>query len=270
MFDTIRKCEECGLRFVNPLGDFRGENETEEYFLQDYLPLHQSNWENSLAERRAHLEMIRSHFSLPARPRLLDVGCALGFMLAQAKAAGWEAVGVETSEFAARYASEHNDCEVYHGTLQHAGFRAGSFDVVTLMDVIEHVPEPRDLMADVYRVLHPHGIIFLTTPNFASIFVRLYGRNAYGIGPDEHVTYFQPATIKRLLRTSGFTKTVIGTKDLYAENLRRLLGRRDPAAQSQIKAAFRPRSSLGNLRSLINRIFMHVPLGDKLVALAQK
>jgi 2-polyprenyl-3-methyl-5-hydroxy-6-metoxy-1,4-benzoquinol methylase len=270
VFDTIRKCKGCGLRFVNPLGDYRGENETEEYFLQDYLPLHQSNQENSLAERRAHLDMISRHFSLPARPRLLDVGCALGFMLGEAKAAGWEAVGVETSEFAARYASEHNDCPVYHGTLQHIGFESDSFEVITLMDVIEHVPQPCELIEEVYRVLRPQGVIFLTTPNFGSLFVRLYGRNAYGIGPEEHVTYFQPATIRRLLQTAGFRKTIIGTKDVYAENLRRLIRRHDSVAQSHIKAAFKARSSLGRLRSVINRIFMHVPVGDKLIALAQK
>jgi SAM-dependent methyltransferase len=191
-------------------------------------------------------------------------------MLGQAKAAGWDAIGVEPSEFAARYASQHSECQVYHGTLQHVGFEAASFDVLTLMDVIEHVPEPCDLMAEVYRVLRPNGIVFLTTPNFGSIFVRLYGPKAYGIGPDEHVTYFQPTTVKRLLRRSGFTKTIIGTKDLYAENLRRLFGHRNAAASSQIKGVFSERSPLGNVRNFVNRIFMHVPLGDKLIALAQK
>src|SRR6476646_6209945 len=95
VFETIRRCKKCGLSFVSPLGDYRGEHETAEYFLNDYLPLHESNRENSLAERRAHLAMIRRHFRLPARPRLLDVGCALGFMLHEAQAAGWDAAGVD-------------------------------------------------------------------------------------------------------------------------------------------------------------------------------
>ncbi len=74
----IKRCGGCGLGMVNPLGEFRGENETEEYFLREYLPLQLANYENSMAERQAHLATIQRHFALPARPRLLDVGCALG------------------------------------------------------------------------------------------------------------------------------------------------------------------------------------------------
>jgi 2-polyprenyl-3-methyl-5-hydroxy-6-metoxy-1,4-benzoquinol methylase len=269
VFQTIRKCGSCGLSFVSPLGNFHGENETEEYFLSDYLPLHRANWQNSLAERRAHLELIRRYSSLPSQPRLLDVGCALGFMLQEAKAAGWDAVGVETSGFAARYASEHTGCTVYEGTLQNAGLEPASFDVVTLMDVIEHIPEPCTLLREVSRVLRPGGTIFLVTPNFGSFFVWLYGPKAYGIGPDEHVTYFSRANIKIALRKSGFHRIIAGSKDFYADNLNRLLKGRNNT-QPRIKAAFRADTSLSKVRKLVNGVLMHVPLGDKLIALAKK
>jgi len=270
VFETIRKCKHCSLRFVNPLGNYRGENETEEYFLQEYLPLHQSNWENSVTERRAHLAMIGDYFPLPRCPRLLDVGCAVGLMLQEAKDAGWEAVGVETSEFAARYARENTGCSVHTGKLQQAGFGCESFDVVTLMDVIEHLPDPCSLMRDVYRVLRPGGVTFLVTPNFGSLFVWLYGQKAYGIGPEEHVTYFQPATMARMLRTCGFHRILTATKDFYADNLKRLMRSADGSTQSQIKSTFGSSSSLRALRRVANRVLMHVAIGDKLIALAQK
>src|SRR5690242_13978830 len=107
VFGPIVRCGGCGLTFVNPIGQFRGENETREYFLNDYLPLHLANRNNSMAERRAHIANIRRYFQVPTNARLLDVGCALGSMLEEAKLAGWEPVGVETSEFAAAYAAEH-------------------------------------------------------------------------------------------------------------------------------------------------------------------
>lgn len=270
MFQTIRKCKGCGFHFVSPLGNFRGANETKDYFLTEYLPLHKANWGNSLAERRAHLGMIQNYFPLPPHPKLLDIGCALGFMLQEAKAAGWEPAGVETSAFAAQYAEEHSGCPVYSGTLQQAGFSDDSFDVVTLMDVIEHLADPRALTDEIYRILRPGGILFLTAPNFGSLFVTLYGSQAYGIGPDEHVSYFQPATISRLLRQSGFTKLTTGSKDLYAENIKRLLRCSGTAANKTIKSAFGGQKPLSRIRRLANRIFMHVPLGDKLIALAQK
>ena len=269
VFDPIQKCRRCGLSFVNPLGQYNGEHESDEYFEQQYQPLHDSNRENSMAERRAHLALIRKHFSWPERPRLLDVGCALGFMLQEARLAGCDAVGVETSAFAARRAQIQSGCPVHAGTLQQAAFPSDSFDVVTLMDVIEHVPEPRPLIDEIYRVLRRNGVLFIVTPNFASIFVRLYKRNAYGIGPEEHVVHYEPSTIKRLLRETGFQRVMVGSKDIYADNLRRLLGRGTGSAGS-IKASFGGQSHLRAIRGIANRFFMHVPVGDKLIALAQK
>jgi len=255
---------------VNPLGEFRGENETEEYFLNDYLPLYLANRENSLAERRAHINVISRYFRLPPHPQHLDVGCAMGSMLEEAKAAGWDPAGVETSEFAARYAAEHTGCPVYAGTLQKAAFPSESFDVVTLMDVIEHVPYPVDLMGEIYRVLRPGGVVFIVTPNFASLFVRLYGRTAYGVWPEHHVVYFQPSTMERLLRDVGFARIITGSKDFYGHNLRRLLRRRGANADVGVRAAFGAGTWLGQVRQIANKVFMRVPVGDKLIAFAQK
>jgi 2-polyprenyl-3-methyl-5-hydroxy-6-metoxy-1,4-benzoquinol methylase len=270
VFEPIKKCRQCGLCLVNPLGNFSGENETQEYFLNEYLPLHLANRENSLAERRAHIAAIRGRFLLPPRPRLLDIGCALGSMLEEAKAAGWDSVGVETSEFAAKYAAENTGCPVYAGTLEKAAFRSESFDVVTLMDVIEHVPEPIALINEIFRVLRPGGVLFIVTPNFSSFFVWLYGSSAYGVWPEHHVVYFQPSTARNLLLKAGFARAIIGTKDFYGDNLRRLLRRRAPGAELDMRAAFGAITGLSRARRIANRVLMHIPLGDKLIALAQK
>jgi 2-polyprenyl-3-methyl-5-hydroxy-6-metoxy-1,4-benzoquinol methylase len=270
VFEPIKKCSNCGLCLVNPLGEFRGENETQEYFLNDYLPVHLANLDNSLAERRAHIATITRYFNLPNHPRHLDVGCALGSMLQEAKLLGWDSLGVETSAFAAQYAAQHTGCPVHAGTLQDAGFPAESFDVVTLMDVIEHIPEPAALMQEVHRILRPGGVVFIVTPNFASFFVWLYGPTAYGVWPDQHVVYFQPATIKKLLQKVGFARTVAGSKDFYGENIRRFLHQKGPQADVAIKSAFRPQSRLAKIRHLVNAILMRVTVGDKLIALAQK
>jgi 2-polyprenyl-3-methyl-5-hydroxy-6-metoxy-1,4-benzoquinol methylase len=270
VFEPIKKCRQCGLCLVNPLGNFSGENETQEYFLNEYLPLHLANRENSLAERRAHIAAIRRLFLLPPHPRLLDVGCAMGSMLEEAKAAGWDPAGVETSEFAAKYAAEHTGCPVYAGTLEKAAFPSESFDVVTLMDVIEHVPEPAALIKEIFRVLRPGGVLFIVTPNFSSFFVWLYGPKAYGVWPEHHVVYFQPSTAQNLLRKSGFSRIITGSKDFYGHNLRRLLRREAPDNAVGMRAAFGSKTGLIQARNIANRILMHVPLGDKLIALGQK
>ncbi len=255
---------------VNPLLPFRGENETKEYFLNEYLPLYLANRENALSERRAHLEFIQRHFRLPYNPCLLDVGCALGAMLSVARDLGWQAAGVETSAFAARYAAEQTGCPVFIGTLQQAAFSGGSFDVITLMDVIEHIPAPAGMIAEIHRILRPGGVVYLVTPNFSSLSVRLYGLDAYGIWPDQHVVYFTPPSVRMLLRQNGFRRIVVKTKDVYAGNLQRLLRRPQPSVGSEIKAAFGDRSALRSARSVANFFFAHVLVGDKLIAGAQK
>jgi SAM-dependent methyltransferase len=269
VFGTIKRCKKCGLCLVNPLGEYRGENETPEYFLNDYLPSHIANREGSLAERRDHIAAIKKYFRLPARPRHLDVGCALGFMLQEAKASGWESVGVETSEFAARYAEEHTGCRVYAGTLQKAGLSSESFDVVTLTDVIEHVAYPLDLLGEIYRILRPGGVVFIITPNFGSLFVRLLGPKAFGVWPDQHIVYFGPAAMTHLLRQLGYSRIVVGSKDFYPDNLRQLM-RKPKEDSNEIRRAFAVSSSLGKVRRIGNRILMHIRLGDKLVAMAAK
>ena len=268
--DEIRRCRDCGMSYVANLNLANGTRETEDYFLHEYLPLHQQNWQPSLAERRAHLEMIRGFSELPTRPRLLDVGCALGLMLQEAKAANWDAIGVEPSEFAARYAAEHAVCPVFAGTLEQAGFESGSFDVVTLMDVIEHVPEPQHLLIEIHRILRPGGVVFLITPNFGSFFVHLYGRKAYGVGPSEHINCFKSGTLKKLLLNSGFERVKTGTKDFYADNVHRLVRWHAPEAKPDVKAAFGSKAYLRSLRTVANKVLMQVPIGDKLIALAQK
>jgi 2-polyprenyl-3-methyl-5-hydroxy-6-metoxy-1,4-benzoquinol methylase len=165
---------------------------------------------------------------------------------------------------------ENTGCPVYAGTLQKAAFPPESFDVVTLMDVIEHVPEPVELMREIYRILRPGGVVFIVTPNFASFFIWLYGPKAYAVWPDQHVIYFQPSTMTKLLRGVGFARTITGSKDFYGDNLRRLLRRNGAQVDVEIKASFGGQTSLGKLRQLANRVFMHVPLGDKLIAFAQK
>lgn len=254
---------------VNPLGDFPGENETEDYFIHEYLPQLLVNREASQAERRSHIAAISRRFALPAAPRHLDIGCALGFMLEESRRAGWDPVGVETSAFAARYAAEHTGCPVHAGTLEQAALPSTSFDVVTLTDVIEHVPQPSTLVAEICRILRPGGVLLIVTPNFGSLFVRLHGLNAYGMWPDQHVVYFSRRSMTRLLRQAGLRRVIAGSKDFYADNLRRLWPRH-PAPAAEIKQAFERRSGLARVRRVLNRFLMRVPIGDKLLALAQK
>jgi 2-polyprenyl-3-methyl-5-hydroxy-6-metoxy-1,4-benzoquinol methylase len=201
-------CTSCGLVYVrNP----PTRNEIQRYysFASGY---HTAFRSDSSAESRAHaaraaefLRIVRRH-SLPGR--ILDVGCSVGFFLERARAEGWTTSGVEISNDTAELARRRG-LDVFTGTLEQAGFRAGSFDVVTMWDVLEHLEDPVATVAIAADVLKGDGLLALSTPNIAGLFPRLSYRAARWTvrwphpEPPSHLFEFSKATIRRLLKQSG-------------------------------------------------------------------
>ena len=134
--------------------------------------------------------------------RLLDVGCAAGFFLAEASAV-YEVEGVEFSAFSSRFAREHFGLKVATGSLKEARLEAGRFDLITLWDVIEHVPDPRELLTEAARLLRPGGRVVLTTGDIDSRFAKAMGIHWSLMGPPWHLYYFSRITMARIARAAG-------------------------------------------------------------------
>lgn len=134
--------------------------------------------------------------------RLLDVGCALGDFLTEAKDAGWDVEGVEISHFAAQRARERG-LRVATGRLEDLDLPPASFDVITLYDAIEHMTDPVSTLAAVRRLLVPGGIVHLVTPNVGGMQARLLGRHWYHYKPGEHLYYFAPQTLRSTVERAG-------------------------------------------------------------------
>jgi SAM-dependent methyltransferase len=101
-------------------------------------------------------------------PTYLDVGCAVGFYVERLAALGWEAHGVDISEWAVAEGRHRGVANLVVGTVDELPFADSTFDFLTSIDVVEHVePETADAMvAEAYRVLRPGGLAFFATPNF--------------------------------------------------------------------------------------------------------
>jgi 2-polyprenyl-3-methyl-5-hydroxy-6-metoxy-1,4-benzoquinol methylase len=160
------------------------------------------------AARAAEFLRIVGRYTRPGR--ILDVGCSAGFFLERARAEGWTTFGVEISNDTAELARGRG-LDVFTGTLEQAGFRRGSFDVVTMWDVLEHVEDPVAEIAITAEVLKEEGLLALSTPNIGGIFPRLSYRAARWTGrwphpePPHHLFQFSKATISRLLKQGGLT-----------------------------------------------------------------
>jgi 2-polyprenyl-3-methyl-5-hydroxy-6-metoxy-1,4-benzoquinol methylase len=137
--------------------------------------------------------------------RLLDVGAGPGFLLSAARARGWDAVGVDPNEWAVRAARDDLGVEVRLGSLEEQDFAPGSFDAITLMDVIEHVPAGGVLLGIVNNLLRPKGVAAMLTPDAGSKVSRLLGKRWPEVQRvPEHLVLYSADGLTRLLRAQGF------------------------------------------------------------------
>ncbi len=148
--------------------------------------------------------------------RLLDVGCATGAMLDQSRAFGFTPYGVELNPNFARYAREEFGIPVIAGELNVEHFESESFAAITMIDLIEHVPDPLGLLNTARQLLRPDGLLVVYTPNHRSLIVQLSlalyhltgGRirtPADTVFGTNHVCFFDHVTLPVALRRTGYT-----------------------------------------------------------------
>jgi SAM-dependent methyltransferase len=201
----IFECRACGLAFWNPPPTHRAEDVYDAAYFADASAGHGYDDYGDLEP------VLRRNFSrrlarLP-RPhpgaRLLDIGAAFGFAVAAAREAGWEAAGLEISTVAARAARAAAGCLVV-ADAHRAPFATGSFDAVTLWDVLEHLSDPHAALAEIARLLRPGGRLVLTTGDVGSPVARLSGPRWHLYTIPEHLFFFSRRSLRLLLEAHGF------------------------------------------------------------------
>jgi 2-polyprenyl-3-methyl-5-hydroxy-6-metoxy-1,4-benzoquinol methylase len=132
------------------------------------------------------LNLISKFLPFVRNQKLLDIGCGTGWFVAAAKAAGYEVSGFEFSQELAKFTSENVGITVHHTDLEHID---GKFDVITLFDVIEHVPEPRRTFETVKSLLTKNGIVLVFCPNFNSVAIQAAKFESNLVLPTSHLSY---------------------------------------------------------------------------------
>lgn len=208
-YDLVR-CAACGLICVaNPPTD---EERARIYSFESGYHVSLDADRASVAfhtrEAASNLRMLRRH----ARGgRLLDIGCSTGLFLAAARGIGWTGQGLEYSPDSSRIARELHGLDVRTGELRPDTFAPESFDVVTLWDVIEHLPDPHATLRLIWRVMAPGGLLILKTPNADGLYPRASLRLAARLGfwghaePPGHLYQFSVRTLTRMAERAGFS-----------------------------------------------------------------
>jgi len=158
-----------------------------------------------MARAQNHARILDGLEQRGSRGRLLDVGCAYGFFLDSARARGWDVRGVDLSAHAVSLARARLGPCVWHGTVEALPADAGPFDAVTMLDTLEHLPDPVAVLTAIHRHLRPGGFLFIRTVDGDSLAARWLGPRWPQVKPPEHLVYPAPRHLVLWLRRSGFT-----------------------------------------------------------------
>lgn len=206
----IVQCRQCGHVFSNPrwmaeeLLDAYSAVEDETYVM-----------ERSGRERtfKRHLQVLEK-WAGPGRGRhLLDVGAYIGVFIEVARSHGWDAVGIEPSQWAAGIGQSKN-LPIIEGTLGAPELRNRRFDVITMWDVIEHLDDPSAELAKIYELLNPGGVLAVHTMDIESTAAKSMGSRWPWL-MDMHIHYFSRKTLAEILEQSGYEMLWVGPQGRY-------------------------------------------------------
>jgi SAM-dependent methyltransferase len=133
---------------------------------------------------------------------LLDVGCAAGFFIDEARRRGWTARGVDVSRSMVDWAREALDLSVVEGTFSEQQLEPASFATITMWDYIEHSRDPVGDVARAAELLRPGGLLALSTGDSGSLIARVSGSRWHLLTPRHHLFFFDRMTLRRLLATA--------------------------------------------------------------------
>lgn len=214
-FDLVR-CEHCSLAYIANPPDEEGIKAiytASSAYHDRLLDRCSSEFAVQSAIADQHIKMLR-HF----RPNLsgltvLDIGCSSGIFLDAARKQGMRPYGAELSPETSAFARDEFGLEVHHGNWRDAGYREESFDVITLFDVIEHLPDPAGELAAIQRLLKPGGLLLQSTPDIDGLFPRASYALASALDywphpePPHHLFQFSQKTLSAMVAKAGYSVT---------------------------------------------------------------
>ncbi|MFO7772811.1 MAG: class I SAM-dependent methyltransferase [Dehalococcoidia bacterium] len=210
-FDVI-ECEPCGFKHIVPVPTPEELDAVyrQEYYSREkplYLERHREDldwWNLVYSERYDTFEDLLP----PHRRRILDIGSGPGFFLHHGKQRGWQTLGVEPSAQAAAH-SRGLGLDIRELFLtEHTARDWGTFDVVHMSEVLEHIPDPRGMLHMARGLLAEEGLICVVVPNDYSPFQHALrtacGYQPWWVAPPHHINYFDFDSLARLVEKTGF------------------------------------------------------------------
>lgn len=204
-FHLVR-CKRCGLVYINP-------RPTQEELDRMYNLSVQTD--KGVMDHTGYMELAYLH-TLKAKKflsiikkykkkgRILDIGCASGFFLNLAKQQGFDPYGVEISKTFCSFAKKEFNLDIFCGTLKEVNYPSEYFDVVTMFNVLSHLPTPVEELNEANRVLGKEGLLLIETGNKGELNAKAVEKWGSVWDSPSHLYHFGTKTLMKLLEMTGF------------------------------------------------------------------
>lgn len=211
---TINKCTECYTLFVENLPSL--DELLDQYRKSDYYKLPFDSEERITFENRRRVKIING---FKTSGSVLDIGCAKGSLLDELKTYDYKTFGIEMSSANVELCKSkgHN---VHLGDLDsfYEANKGKKFDIISCLDVLEHVHKPREFLLIIKSLLKDDGLLIISTPNFSGIISKLLGERDPYIIPPEHLNFFTKKGLVTLFKQTGFRVKRLNTFGFITEN----------------------------------------------------
>lgn len=138
--------------------------------------------------------------------RFLDIGCSIGVLVHEAQQKGFDAYGLEINRYAVIKAKELFDIKIFEENLfKNVSIESASFDVIALIQTLEHIEQPVLFLSRIKTLLKKDGILYISVPNFSGYMVKFKKTKWGGLDPAHHLWQFTPKSLENLLHLSGFS-----------------------------------------------------------------
>ncbi len=266
----VYQCPSCGLGMTDlrqRYEEFLADHYSEGYFSGDPMRSAYANYRDDKPYIVGNMRKLLRHIqTIKPSGTILDVGCAFGYFIELAMLCGYEACGFDPSHYAVQEARKLiGATRVKEGPIHRVSYPPRSFDVITMLDVFEHLADPASDLRRLSTFLKDDGIVMIATGDTNSFMARLLKRRWTFYIPPQHLFFFHKRTLTMLLRQEGFMPVEWFRIGKWL-SLRYVLHLAQTTGESHVgKWLYRITNALG-----FGRLPLYLPLQDNMVVIARK
>lgn len=211
---TVIDCRMCEFRHVIPLVEESVQKEfySEEFYekeKQNYVECQKADLDWWAIEYHEKYDLLEKYLNRKGNKKLLDIGSGPGFFLKIGKERGWDTTGIEPGIPAYEFSRSELGTHVINEFFSRDNYsKFGTFDVINLCNVLEHIADPAEMLKMSQEILNPEGQICITCPNdfnpLQDLVLRTLKKEPWWVVPKHHINYFDMASLKKLLEKTGF------------------------------------------------------------------